>query len=125
MTMKRSDASNEQRRHTRIRFTGTASLSNAAGHWEGALLDISLKGALMETPSDWRGRPGDRFVLELSLGDGGQNITMQVTLAHASATRLGLHCDHIDLDSIGHLRRLVELNLGDPAQLQRELGLLG
>lgn len=121
--MKRSDASNEQRRHTRIRFTGTASLSNDAGHWKGALLDISLKGALMPRPADWSGQPGDRFVLTLSLGDDSQ-ITMQVTLAHASATRLGLRCDHIDLDSISHLRRLVELNLGDPRQLQRELGLL-
>lgn len=64
------------------------------------------------------------FVLTLSLDDDSQ-ISMQVTLAHTLATRLGLHCDHIDLDSISHLKRLVELNLGDPAQLQRELGLLG
>ncbi|MFP5344704.1 MAG: PilZ domain-containing protein [Gammaproteobacteria bacterium] len=122
--MKRFDSSNEQRRHTRIGYTGTASLSNDAGHWEGALFDISLKGALMERPADWPGQPGDRYVLTLSLGDDSQ-ITMQVTLAHVSATRMGLHCDHIDLDSISHLRRLVELNLGDPDQLQRELGLLG
>lgn len=122
--MKQPGASTEQRRHTRIRFTGTASLSNGAGHWEGALLDISLKGALMQRPADWRDQPGDRFVLTLSLDDDSQ-ISMQVTLAHASTTRLGLHCDHIDLDSISHLKRLVELNLGDPAQLQRELGLLG
>jgi len=32
---------------------------------------------------------------------------------------------HIDLDSISHLRRLVELNLGDEALLERELAALG
>ncbi len=122
--MKQPDAATEQRRHTRIRFTGIASLSSGAGCWDGALLDISLRGALMERPSGWRGQPGDRFILTLNL-DGDSQISMQVSLAHASATRLGLHCDHIDLDSISHLKRLVELNLGDPQRLQRELGLLG
>jgi len=37
---------------------------------------------------------------------------------------LGLSCREIDLDSITHLRRLVALNLGDEALLDRELGLL-
>ena len=31
---------------------------------------------------------------------------------------------HIDLDSISHLRRFVELNLGDEQELERELGAL-
>ena len=34
---------------------------------------------------------------------------------------LGLFCHHIDIDSITHLRRLIELNLGDETLLQREL----
>ena len=32
--------------------------------------------------------------------------------------------DHIDLESISHLRRLVELNLGDSSLLERELAAL-
>jgi hypothetical protein len=35
-----------------------------------------------------------------------------------------LRCDSIDLDSITHLRRLVELNAGDPRELDRELAIL-
>ena len=31
---------------------------------------------------------------------------------------------HIGLESIEHLRRLIELNLGDPEELERELGAL-
>jgi hypothetical protein len=33
-------------------------------------------------------------------------------------------CKEIDLDSISHLRRLIELNLGDQEELERELGAL-
>ena len=38
---------------------------------------------------------------------------------------VGMVCRHIDVDSISHLRRLVELNLGDEALLERELAALG
>jgi hypothetical protein len=35
---------------------------------------------------------------------------------------MGLQTEHIDLDSISHLRRLIELNVGDADILNRELG---
>ncbi len=38
---------------------------------------------------------------------------------------LGLRCEDIDVDSITCLRRLVELNLGEPELLERELSALG
>jgi hypothetical protein len=50
---------------------------------------------------------------------------MDVTVAHCESEHVGFHCDHIDIDSITHLRRLVELNLGDPELLERELSALG
>ena len=40
---------------------------------------------------------------------------------HIEDDHTGYRCEHIDLDSISHLRRLVELNLGDPDILDREL----
>jgi hypothetical protein len=33
-------------------------------------------------------------------------------------------CRHISLESIERLRRLIEFNLGDPQELERELGAL-
>jgi hypothetical protein len=51
-------------------------------------------------------------------------ITMWATAMHVEERHVGLRCDNIDLDSITHLRRLVELNSGDPAILERELGSL-
>jgi hypothetical protein len=43
---------------------------------------------------------------------------------HVEGPQVGLRCASIDLDSITHLRRLVELNSGDPAILDREFGSL-
>jgi hypothetical protein len=49
---------------------------------------------------------------------------MDVQLTHDDHGQLGFVCKHISLESIERLRRLVELNLGDPQQLERELGAL-
>jgi hypothetical protein len=51
-------------------------------------------------------------------------IVMAVSVAHQGAGRIGLDCTHIDIESAQHLRRLVELNLGDDALLHRELAAL-
>jgi hypothetical protein len=90
---------------------------------EGDLYDISLKGALVKVPEDWVGKSGDRCQLRLNLGTQA-TISMGATIMHLAGRRVGLHCDNIDLDSVTHLRRLVELNSGDPGLLDRELAAL-
>ena len=60
----------------------------------------------------------------VSLGDGKITITMDVVTAHIRDNRIGFCCIHIDLESITHLRRLMELNLGDEEQMNRELSAL-
>jgi len=52
-------------------------------------------------------------------------VQMEVRLAHSRDGLLGFECRAIDLDSLSHLRRLVELNLGDARLLDRELAALG
>jgi len=69
-------------------------------------------------------RPGTPCRIEIAL-EGGGAIRMQARVAHVAGGRIGLEREHIDIDSITHLRRLVELNLGDPALLERELHELG
>jgi hypothetical protein len=49
---------------------------------------------------------------------------MQTRVAHVEGPQAGLLCISIDIDSVTHLRRLLELNLGDPALLERELSAL-
>ena len=49
---------------------------------------------------------------------------MQTRLAHHENEVFGLRCVDIDLDSMTHLRRLIELNSEDDNPLQRELSAL-
>jgi hypothetical protein len=90
---------------------------------EADLYDISLKGALVKAAEGWPGKSGDRCQLRLSLGTE-VTINMSTLVMHVAGRRVGLECENIDLDSVTHLRRLVELNSGDPGLLDRELAAL-
>lgn len=113
-------ASLNRRQFWRAHFSSPVVLTLHGQASEAALQDISLKGALVEVPSGWPGRHGDSCQLRLILA-GDAAIDMSAAVAHVEGSRIGLRCENIDLDSITHLRRLVELNSGDPALLEREL----
>jgi len=89
------------------------------------LIDISLKGALVKAPEDWQLSIGCRLDLSVALNGADSAIHMQAQVAHIEPGQIGLLCDGIDMQSITHLRRLVELNLGDNALLERDLQALG
>jgi hypothetical protein len=111
----------EKRRFTRIHFEAAATLHlNGAAH-AVELLDISLHGALLRVPTSLSLESKAPCVVELKLGQEDACIRMEGHVAHVDGEAVGVACEHIDLDSITHLRRLVELNLGDEEMLQREL----
>lgn len=116
----------EQRRHfSRVLFKARATLSDNANAVPCEVLDLSLKGALVRVADAPAWRPESTCRLDLAL-DSGQEVSIRIDaqVAHREGQVIGLHCVAIDLDSITHLRRLVELNLGDDAVLQRELSAL-
>ncbi len=115
---------NEKRHFSRIHFDADTYLISAEGSWRCHLIDLSLKGALIDAPRDWSGRPNDHFLLELALDGNDAVIRMEVSVSHIENDHVGFRCEHIDLDSISHLRRLVELNLGNAELLDRELSAL-
>jgi pSer/pThr/pTyr-binding forkhead associated (FHA) protein len=114
----------QQRQFSRIPFEVGATLQHEQQQWETALLDISLHGALIQSPGSFEPLEEKQYRLAVHL-EGGPDINMDVEIAHHQDDKLGLRCVHIDVDSITHLRRLVELNLGDPELLERELSSLG
>lgn len=60
-----------------------------------------------------------KVAILLTYNSAGIHIT--VALKHGDDEYLGFLCQDVDLDSVTHLRRLVELNLGDDTLMQREL----
>ena len=110
----------ERRHFWRSVFTSPVRFSLAGQAVTARLLDVSLKGALLEVPQPFTGPVGAKGRLEFDLGEG-VSISMQTSVAYARDLHVGLHCDSIDLDSITHLRRLVELNAGETGILDRDL----
>ncbi|WP_285418258.1 PilZ domain-containing protein [Pseudomonas sp. efr-133-TYG-5] len=113
----------ERRRFKRIAFDATTELSQGQYLWPVKLIDLSLKGLLIERPEPWLGDPEQDFFVNIHLG-ADVEIEMDVQLAHEDRGQLGFVCRHISLESIQRLRRLIELNLADETELERELGAL-
>ena len=121
-----SDSSGDKRRFSRIPFECKAEIISAQRSWPTRLIDVSLKGALVDRPADWQAEAGEEFTLEIVLNDDSTVICMEVvTVAHVQEQCIGFSCKYIDVDSITHLKRLVELNLGDAELWDRELSALG
>ena len=114
----------ERRRFQRIQFDADTRLLQGERRWEVELCDVSLRGLLVECPPGWDADPAQAFIAEIDLSEV-YKIRMEVMLARTEDGLLGFVCQHIDLDSISHLRRLIELNLGDEHLMERELAMLG
>lgn len=121
-----SAETSERRRFHRILFDAQTTIESEGIIYHTTLLDISLKGALAKIPPKWQPRAGEPVTLSIKLNEENDTaIGMRALCAHIEADRVGFLCDEIDMDSISLLRRLVELNIGDEALLQRDLAALG
>ena len=104
----------------RIAFDAPTELVQGERRWPVTLLDLSLKGLLIERPEQWEFDDTQDFEAIIHL-DADTRVEMQVELRHEEPSRLGFICLHIDLDSMTHLHRLVELNVADSTEMMREL----
>jgi PilZ domain len=111
----------ERRQFSRVSFDAPAQLTVLQGKHTAKVLDLSFKGALVSLPEPTRWPVGTSCQLTLHLAELDVSIGMLAEVAHTEDTLLGLQCRSIDLDSITHLRKLIELNLSDPALLERDL----
>lgn len=110
----------ERRRFSRVLFNIPATLSQGGAPWQAELMDISLKGLLLADSLPVACNLHQPFTVTIPLSDQAF-IRMTMQLAHQEEHQTGLECISIDMDSIAHLRRLIELNLGDPKAAEREL----
>lgn len=114
----------EHRRFARIAFAAPARLSLATRMCECEVLDLSFKGALLRLTGAAGLEGGEACSLDLPLGEKDERIRMVGHIAHVENRRIGLACHSIDVDSLTHLRRLIELNSLDPALFERDLAAL-
>ena len=111
------------RRFSRISLSTDVRLYSSSQVWETQILDLSLQGAQVSRPEDFVVRKDQNFRLEIRL-QGTAVISMGVELARIEGDRLGFRAGRMDFDSFTHLKRLIELNLGNSEGLAAELGRL-
>lgn len=113
----------EKRRFNRILYHSSAQLSTAGKTCDCQILDLSIKGCLLQLPKEWSRDQENHHKLSVNLSDDCE-IEMGLKLTYLNGNQGGFYCNQIDLDSISQLRRLIELNLGDSRLLERDLDAL-
>lgn len=113
----------KRRRFTRIPFHVPANLELEGQKLPCSLVNVSLKGALVELSSGVAPAAGSTCAVTIDLDpSGGARIRMEGDVAHQRGKHVGIRCDELDLESVQHLRRILEFNLGDESVVLRELG---
>jgi hypothetical protein len=87
------------------------------------LLDISLHGALVQAKNDIPIEMGDSCEVSIHLLESEITMLFEADLAHKHENRFGFKFTGGDTETITHLRRLMELNIGSSEVLDREISL--
>jgi hypothetical protein len=114
-----AETKNEERRNFhRIGFHGSAMLSSGDVTTSVEILDISLAGALLKLSSEVQNM--NQIVLKVTLSDE-VSFEMSGSLEYRGDGNTALHRDLNQRENDYHLRRLLELNLGDPDLVKRDV----
>jgi hypothetical protein len=120
------DYTQEHRRFRRISFFDAVQIvsddidGTESSSWEVTCIDISMQGILLEVPVGFPKIMGTPFEARLILSEDVM-IEMPCTLVHCEGTQAGFRCETMSIDSITNLRRLLELNLVDRSEVERQL----
>lgn len=111
---------NERRRFSRIIYQAPAEMHQGTVKATCTIKDLSLHGLLLSPPSEPldASKPVDIF---FHIPESDIIISLQAEIVEITDNWMRISIEHIDIDSISHLRRLVELNVGDEQLLHREI----
>ncbi len=111
----------ERRNFQRVPFATEAEINCNEKKYHGELLDISLQGALINYQGTIPLEEGSLCILSIHLLD--SEITMQfdVNLVHREGNKFGFKFIGEDTETMAHLRRLLELNIGSSEVIDKEI----
>jgi len=113
----------ERRRYKRIPFECPITLEIPDGNtYKGQVVDISIHGLLAKVDKGEPALGPVSLSIELAEGEPSFRIEADGEIVRRDPDGyLGIYFMTTDLDSLSHLRRLLELNFGDPDQAKSEL----
>ncbi|WP_425666413.1 PilZ domain-containing protein [Vibrio tubiashii] len=111
----------ERRRFSRIVYQTQATLTQESAVVNALVCDLSLHGLLLTSEQSDQLDTNKQVDVEFSLA--GSDVTIQLVgnIVGLNNNVIRVSIDHIDIESIGHLKRLVELNVGDDDLLHRDI----
>ncbi|UPR55669.1 PilZ domain-containing protein [Vibrio sp. ED004] len=111
----------ERRQFSRVIYQVPTEISQGQVNVSGSVQDLSLHGLLIQC-EEWQQLRHDVPVhVSFTLTNSDINIQLEATIVSTINTSMRLRIEHLDIDSISHLKRLVELNVGDDELLYREI----
>ncbi len=113
----------KKRRYERVNFVEDVEIIHAGTRYPGVVSDISMKGVLIKLDEIPPGKvDSDTWLIRLCLSKEVQ-IVVHAQPSHFAPIHpaVGFNFTAIDVDSMAHLRRLLELNTGNANQIEREL----
>ena len=113
--------STDKRQFSRILFNAECTIHQNDMEWPTELQDISLKGILARKADHMKIDSDASCEATIRLSGSDQFIVMSLDYSHEDNSSIGFKCKYIDIDSMTHLKRLVELNIGNGDVLMREL----
>lgn len=114
----------EQRHFQRVPFATGSTIEFGGERHEAEVVDICLKGALLKLSGPTSHQRGETCTVIIALGGTDAVIQFEAEAAHLRDQFLGVKLLKIDIDSMIHLRSIVELNTADPDQVRKELSFL-
>lgn len=111
----------KHRRFRRIPFEAEVHLRVNQQNWTGELLDVAMKGALVGTENPLPIVLGARGNLCITLPGTVIALDFQAELIHVEGCHYGFKFISENLETLTHLRKLIELNTGDVETTRTEL----
>ncbi len=113
----------DKRNYARVQFVENAQVNCAGAVIDCRVLDIALKGVLLQFPPESVPQLTSDQEVTIIIALEGRDLFLefQAYATHFNDSTIGFRFTSMDSDSITHLRRLLELNSGDPEEIYREL----
>ena len=111
----------KNRRFRRIPFAAEVKVQLGESCWAAELLDVAMKGALIGSLAELPLSIGAQPMIIISLPGTTISLDFKAELVHAENQRYGFKFLSENLETLGHLRKMIELNTGDAETTRSEL----
>jgi len=110
-----------QRLFQRIKFVAKVEVDINGSRYEATLVDVSFRGALVAFQEELNPVLGSPCHLTVHLNQSEVQLPFEGVVVHSNGHLSGIKFTLISIEAMIHLRRLLELNSGDPDQVRSEL----